>query len=509
MPFPSNRYLTARDLSYELPNGRLLFRNLTLSLGDRLTALVGPNGVGKTTLAKVLAGELAPTGGEVRRQGPLVFFAQREEPPPVSLEEFLGPEWAWTLQGERLLAGIDRTGSCTSLSGGQWMRARLARACAQEQSYLILDEPTNDLDRDGREAVLDFLRGHAGGALLISHDREALALCDEILELSNRGLSRHGGGWEVYRAARDQERENLTRSLAAAGKARDQALAERRKEREKQEKRNRRVADAAAKGGLPKILLGARKRAAQATTGKIDTGTLHKAAEAARSLQTALSELKVDPAMYAELEGRVLPAQKLVAEAAGFNLRYRGSGHWVYPGDLDFAWRGNVRLALRGANGSGKSTLLRALLGGLPSGVETRGGLRPGSLEILVLDQRLATLDDARTLFENVRDVSGASDTEIRNALARFLFPREAAFQKVGELSGGERLRAALARGFLGARRPELLLLDEPTNNLDAANIEFLEKVVARFRAAVLVISHDETFLANCRLEDELVLPRR
>jgi ATPase subunit of ABC transporter with duplicated ATPase domains len=109
-------------------------------------------------------------------------------------------------------------------------------------------------------------------------------------------------------------------------------------------------------------------------------------------------------------------------------------------------------------------------------------------------------------VFENVRAVSSASESEIRNGLAKFLFAKEAVFQRVSELSGGERLRAALARGLLSTQTPELMVLDEPTNNLDPANIRFLERVVIDFRGALVVISHDENFLRNCRVSHELVV---
>lgn len=138
-------------------------------------------------------------------------------------------------------------------------------------------------------------------------------------------------------------------------------------------------------------------------------------------------------------------------------------------------------------------------------GASTRGEFRRGELT-LYLDQRCSTLDDSSSLFENVRAVASGTDSEIRNALARFLFAGDAVFQRIATLSGGERLRAALAKGLLSARKPELLLLDEPTNNLDLANIEFLERTVREFRGALIVVSHDERFLANCGVTEELVL---
>lgn len=489
----------ARDVSYEFPNGRELFRNLNFSLDAQLSALVGPNGIGKTYLARLIVGDLEPTEGVVDRVGSVTLFPQRQEPGRVTVSEFLSVEYEWSLSGERLLGSIDRQAICTTLSGGQWMRVRLA--CVLDGRFLILDEPTNDLDREGRETVIQFLRDRKGGALLISHDRECLQLCEEILELSNRGLARFGGGWAAYMEAKERERDSLVAALERAKRERDSALADRIANAARQEKRNRRGAKSAARGGMPKIFLGARKRQAQTSSGKGDVAARERSETAIREAHGALSELKTDPVMYADVAGREIPAQKLLAEAVGYNVRFKD---WVYAADLNFTWRGNVRVALRGANGSGKSTLLKALLGDV---FATRGQLRRGDLVTLYLDQRCSVLDGHTSVLENVRAVSSAAESEIRNGLAKLLFAKNTVFQRVNDLSGGERLRAALARGLLSTQKPELMVLDEPTNNLDRVNVRFLERVVSDFRGALIVISHDEQFLENCRVSHELVLP--
>lgn len=496
--FSRSRNLPAvdiRGLTVELPDGRVLWRDLNASIGPGITALVGSNGAGKTTLARALCGDLEESvtvSGSVIRNVPVTAFAQREEPDP----------------------------SHAHLSGGEWMRARLDRLMrALEEpglptspisgSLLILDEPTNDLDRDGRDAVLALLRARArdgaSSTLIVSHDREVLGLCDQTLELGRHGLAVYGGGWRAYEQARAREHARLERRLEAAERERDRAREVRRTEQDKQEKRNRKGSASAAKGGQAKILLGLRKRNAQATTGKIDTGTLERAERAAAQLAEAVRAQKTDPVLYAAFAGRALPAQKRIAEARGFNLRHPGKP-WLYPRNLDFAWRGNCRIVLEGGNGSGKSTLMRAVLGTLPHAAVTRGELVAGLNTVLYLDQRCSLLDPERSVFDNMRAVSAKPDAEIRNLLAGFLFSRDAVFQPVRTLSGGERLRAALARGFFAAALPEVLVLDEPTNNLDLANIAFLERVVAGFEGAVILVSHDTAFAKNCGILETLRL---
>ncbi len=488
--------LNATGIALEFPDGRELFGPLNFTLDRGTTALVGPNGIGKTCLARLLAGEIEPSRGVIQRIETLPLFPQRDVAPEIAVEGYLAHRYSWSIAGERLLSGIDRALPCSALSGGQWKRVRLAGFL--QEGYLILDEPSNDLDREGRCAVLQFLRQHQGGVLLISHDREFLQLCDRVLELSSLGLSRFGGGWEAYRQARERERTNAQAALELAKRERERVRARRVEQRERQDKRGRHGKRSAEREGMSRIEVGARKRQAEATSAKIDAATLERTQEAVSAAFRAFAQIKVDPVMYARLAGREIPAQRLVAQASGFNVRF---AEWLYPRDLTFCWKGCTRVAIKGGNGSGKSTLLKAILG---QRLETRGELRRGQLSTLYVDQECAQLDNEKSVLENVMATSQADYGELRNELAKLLFQGDSVYRKVGQLSGGERLRAALAQGLLSAEQPELMMLDEPTNNLDLLNVEFLEGLLRGFRGALLVISHDDTFLANCGIENHL-----
>lgn len=489
---------TFNHVSFEFPNGRELFNDLNFSLDKKITGLIGPNGVGKSSLAKLIIGELEPTRGQVFHYQSATLFAQRQIAPLISVENYLADDYSFSVLGEKLLETVNRHALCSQLSGGEWMRVRLAKSIHNQ--FLILDEPTNDLDREGRKTLLHFLKSYSYGVLLISHDREALQLCDQILELSNQGLMKFSGNWNEYELARNHERQTLSENLEEAKKNREQLNKKRQEQKAKQEKRNRRGTDQAAKGGIPKILLGGMKRRAQVTTAKIDVATLDRANSAVQEAYEAYNQIKNDPVMYANLIGQQLPNQKLIAEAFSFNIRFKD---WLYSKDLTFTWRGNIRVNLKGANGSGKSSLLKAILG---QKFETKGQMKVGSLHTLYVDQRCSILNDELSIFENIQQISNLDESEIRNNLAKFLFTKEMVFQKAQSLSGGERLRAALAKGLLSTEKPELLILDEPTNNLDLLNIQFLENLVSAFKGALLIISHDEVFLKNCRIEDELWL---
>jgi ATPase subunit of ABC transporter with duplicated ATPase domains len=496
-----HRILTATGVSFEFPNGRLVFSNLSAAIDSKLTALVGPNGIGKTCLAKLFAGEFEPTLGQIVRSSPLHLFQQREIPLKVSVENYLSTHFLKNDLSENLLHSIDPTRLCSQLSGGEWMRVRLAKA--SKENFLILDEPTNDLDLEGRKILFEFLQQRPGGALLISHDRECLQLCDEILELSQQGLTKYGMTWEKYEVVKARERKNLRNELEEAKNLRAQLARQRTNQIGQQEKRNRKGKQIAAKGGMPKILIGNRKRQAQVTTGKIDAATFDRAHTAVQNAFQAYTALKVDSVMYANIFGNPLPEQKLIAEASSFNIYF---SDWLFAQDLNFSWRGNLRVGIKGSNGSGKSTLVKALTG---TQFMSRGELRKGRLNTLYLDQTCSNLDDGKSILENIHDVAHSTEGEIRNALAHFLFTKERVFQKVSTLSGGERLRVALAKGLLASTKPELLILDEPTNNLDLVNLQFLEQLIRQFPAALILISHDEMFMKNCDLRNELQLPRR
>ena len=492
--------VVAHGVTCELSSGRVLFTRLNLALPAGITGLVGANGVGKTCLARMLAGELAPASGNVQRHCAVTLLPQREVAAACTVADYLAGHDVHSAAGDALLDGIAPDTPCNILSGGQWMRVRLARTL--DAGFLILDEPTNDLDYVARATVADFLRRRAGGTLLISHDRECLQLCADILELSNRGLAACGGGWAEYLAARDAERQRLDEALESARRERDRVHTQSQQDAQRRSRQQGHARARAARGGMPKLLLGMRKRNAQATAGRFASAAIDKSAQAVRTAQTALAAIKLQPVMYAGITGRELPAQRLVAAAQGFNIRHRD---WIYAQDLQFSWRGNLRLAIHGANGAGKSSLLRMLDGATQL---TRGHLHRGELRRVFLDQHHAALRDELSVLQNIAQCCQGTEGELRNLLAQFLFRGDAVEQPVGNLSGGERLRAALAQAFLRAGSPELLLLDEPTNNLDAANVEYLEEVVRGFRGAVIAVSHDRGFLERCGVTEEYRLPQ-
>lgn len=495
-----------QNVSLEYSDGTLIFNQMNLSLEHLKYGLVGPNGSGKTSLARLISGELAPIQGTIKRGNESVhYFSQSEDPPLVSIAEYLSDTSVYEEPHfMTLLNDLPFERSCSQLSGGEWMKVRLARAGSIGSSFIIFDEPTNHLDREGREGILKFLDFYQGGVLIISHDRELLEKVDKILEISHHGVSVISGNWSQYKVWRDQERVNLLSDLENAKKKRKQCELERREQLEKQEKRQRQGHKQGAKGGIPRIVAGMLKRRAEETKGTLDKLSSRKLDDAVNEAWNAYQKLKIDPVMFAELPEVELPSGKLIFEASQFNFRFSENDNFLWKNDLNFTFYGPSRIVITGPNGSGKSTLLQLLISSLEG--QTRGELNVGSVEMSLLDQKYSLLDPEESIFSNVQKSSHMNDKDLRNALAMFLFQGDSVFKKVSVLSGGEKLRVALAKVLLASPPANVLLLDEPTNNLDMANIEFLEELLKQYQGALVVVSHDVEFIRSLEPDHHLSL---
>lgn len=504
--------ITVHSISHSVA-GAPLFNGITLSLSQKKYGLVGPNGVGKSSLARILVGEIAPDAGYVSRQGRCVYLAQQEERSAQTVAgylqdiwENLGDEGGWVFS---LLDALNLEQPLKNLSGGEWMRVRLSKVLSFQPDFLILDEPSNNLDRSGKRIIHTLLERFRGGILLISHDREFLKKMDTIIELSNQGIEVFGGNFEFYESQRIAERKRHADHLDRVKRESKKIEHESEEKRRSQEKRMRKGMKEFEKGGIPRILAGGLKRKAQVSLGKTVSEGRESVREAHNDIAKATGELKTDPFLRLDFKGAEVALGKTLVDVHRLQWTFTNSLESLWREPLSFTIRGPERWHIRGANGSGKSVFVKLVLGQLPeSHGALEGTVRVNTSGIAYLDQGYGSLKSDISVIENIRESTRFTTEELRNELAFYGFTGEKVFQAVDTLSGGERLKASLAQMFLGLQIPELIVLDEPTNNLDLQGQGLLETALKKFRGALIVISHDEEFVRQLGVTQALTMSK-
>jgi ATPase subunit of ABC transporter with duplicated ATPase domains len=511
--------VTLNGVAARTPDGRSLFDNLTLAFGRERTGIVGRNGAGKTTLLRLIAGKAEPVEGALTRAGRVGWLSQRRDPRPDEtvaglMEASEGLERLarilagagdeadlveadWTLEGRTEaaladvgLADLDLARPAEGLSGGEQTRVRLAGLLLDRPDLLVLDEPTNHLDIEGRAAVAGLLERWPGGAVVVSHDRALLRGMDRIVELSALGATVHGGGWDLYVERRDAERGAAARGLEQAERAIDQAARARRQAVERKARRDRAGRAFAQSGSAPRILLGAMAERAETSGARETHLAARKVAEADSALDEARDRVERVRALSIPMPSTGLTAGRTVLELSDASWQAPDGRRVVGP--LSLRITGPERIAVTGPNGAGKTTLLKLAAGEL----EPTHGIVSRSVGAVLMDQAATLLRPEETVIEAWRRLNpDGLLNDAHAALARFLFRNTAAHRTVSTLSGGERLRAALACVMTGVRPPALLVLDEPTNHLDLESIETVEAALRGYDGALVVVSHDADFL--------------
>ena len=571
-------HITLDHISYAHPGEPPLFTDLSAVFSAPLTGLIGDNGAGKTTLFRLILGDINPSQGIISTPPHIAYLPQdlglsghqhladifgitkilqaldalESGKYSPSLYDTIGD--AWDIE-ERTLVALAEHGfgpaltttdtqarrnllmrPLSTFSGGQTVTAALTALLCSDPEFILLDEPTNNLDSAAKAQLFTTLEALPCPALIISHDRDLLERVHVIAELhaDRQGLAHlrlFEGNYSTYRQALDTEQQAAQRRVT---EAKNRVRSAHREWVQAQEIISKNMAQV-WKDDQPDTILALAKDASRQAAAKLRVLRVGKQEQAQEEYQNAQDEVRVQEKIYAELSQQPLPAGRKVLELYRVDARQvsRETFTAQQPTKVDslhfspaeagdknqqgtpaehpehLILSGPEHLRITGANGSGKTTLLEAIAHAKDP--EYRSPVQPAyrvdyCLEGAYIPQRI-TLDPQLTLLQSVQRANpGVSEQHLRDQLARLLFRRESVHHKTGELSGGERFRAAVAQVLLADPVPQLLILDEPTNNLDISSVDWLVQALEAHTGALIVVSHDEDFCRRIRIDRTLNL---
>ncbi|WP_050949921.1 ABC-F family ATP-binding cassette domain-containing protein [Gordonia effusa] len=490
--------ITLSDVTFTWPDGTSVFSHLSSTIPSGVTSIVGANGAGKTTLLRLIAGDLRPTSGSITVPGTIglvdqhpqdnqahtvadvlgitqrVAALRRIESGSVDPDDYtlIGDDWDIEARAIAEMSGIgldtlelDR--AVGEISGGEATLLAIAARLLDRPDVLILDEPTNNLDQRARRLLFDAVDRFSGSVLLISHDLELLERVETTVELYRGELRAFGGPYSLYRQTIESEQSSVAAAVVTASNDLRKQKREMIDAQTKLAHRARTARKAEAEKRVPKIIAHGRRSAAQVSAGKLRTDVIADVDAARGRLDDVAADVRKD-----------LTAKILLPEISMATRR-------EVVVDDQLAVDGPERIRIAGANGSGKTTMLRRII--------DESAIR---VPYCFVPQLITFDDEDRSIAQAMADAHPElTPMELHSALARMLFRGERSKQQLSTLSGGERLRVALAIGLAGTMPAELLIVDEPTNNLDIETVEQLATALSDWTGALLLVSHDENFV--------------
>lgn len=527
--------LTLQGITYLHPNKDLLFTDLSLVINKQAkVALIGNNGVGKSTLLKIMAGNLVPAAGHVKAVSQPYYVPQlfgqynnytvaealKVEHKLKALKEILNGHVTdenmvllnddWTIE-ERCteafahwqLAGITLEQKMETLSGGQKTKVFLAGISVNRPDIVLLDEPSNHLDEYSRGLLYHYIRYIANTLVVVSHDRTLLNLLNPVCELGKRGITTYGGNYDFYAEQKMIAGDALNQDVRSREKALRKAKETERESLERQQKLDARGKKKQEKAGLPTISMKTFKNNAEKSTSRMKGVHAEKIDIIATELSLLRKELPDVDKMKMDFDSSALHKGKVLITARDVNFSY-DDDQLLWKQNLSFQIASGERVVIKGLNGSGKTTLIKMILGGLQPRL---GAVDRAAVKALYIDQDYSLIDNRLTVYEQAQQFnSGAlQEHDIKIRLNRFLFNADYWDKPCKVLSGGEKMRLMLCALTIANQAPDVMIFDEPTNNLDIQNIEILTTAINQYQGTLIVVSHDEYFLKQINVARTII----
>lgn len=524
-----------QNITYTHPNKELLFRNINLVINKHdKVALIGNNGIGKSTLLKIIAGELLPTEGLLKVEVSPFYVPQifgqfnhwsvaralgvadklnafneilaghlTETNMALLDDDWMIEERCREALNQWKLEEVDLTQPMGTLSGGQKTKVFLAGICLHQPELILLDEPSNHLDTAGRQQLYDFIQSTSSTLVVISHDRKLLNLLECVCELSTRGITVYGGDYDFYAEQKSIESNALEMNVKSKEKALRKAKEKERETAERQQKLDTRGKKKQEKAGIPTIAMNTLRNNAENSTSRLKEVHLEKMKAISQQLTQLRKDLPETDTMKFGFDHSAIHKGKILFTANELNFAY---GHQLlWNKNLNFQIISGERIALKGLNGSGKTTLIKIILGNRKP---TNGIAHHAHRLAVYIDQDYSLIDNRLKVYEQAEQFNlfALQEHEIKIRLNRFLFSKEQWDQPCQSLSGGEKMRLMLCCLTIRNQAPDLIMLDEPTNNLDIQNIEILTAAINEYQGTLIVVSHDESFLEQINVNRILQL---
>ena len=520
------------DLSYHYPNQNNLFEHLSLSVQkNSKCALIGNNGRGKSTLLKLISGELKPISGEINSSSKPFYIPQQIGNNYGNVSNMLGvdkklealnaikggslsqihydiieDDWDiesrcemalsyWNLSHLRLDANVDE------LSGGERIKVFLAKLNIFSPKIILFDEPTNHLDLLSREILYKYINQTKATMIVVSHDIKLLNQLDTIYEISHNGINLYGGNYSFYEKQKAIEENAIIEDINHEEKKLKEVKKKAKEVIQRQEKKQSKEAKARIEVRILKNTIVNRGEQTQAKLKEKHDKIINQNVEKLNQLKQQRELLKK---LKFEFEYSKLHKGKLLINAKGINISFE-KDRYLWFSSLDFELYSGERIHIKGNNGSGKTTLVKIITEQL---VSTLGKVENAEFKYWYLDQEYSLINVDYTVLEIAQKYNrnNLKDNEVKNHLIKALFTVQEWSKKCKVLSGGEKMRLYLCCMIISNNIPDLIILDEPTNNLDLSSLNILLQAIKNYKGSLIIISHDLHFIEEIGITKEYIL---